>query len=96
MGTWYLNTWCYMMNGTAAILSSDGSMRSGIYDSRVLIMVTEFVDKSGRTISGVSDSEQVRRQRENVRCEVVQLTSGLCAFNQSVPRIMSWVLIAVM
>jgi hypothetical protein len=49
----------------------------------------------GHMIIGVVDSEHDQGQRVRASCKVVQLTSGLWAFSQSVPRIISWVPMAV-
>ena len=44
-----------------------------------------------RIVNGLVVKVQDGGQREKVICEVVQSSSGLWAFNQSVPRIMSCV-----
>lgn len=94
-GSWYLNNWCCVIKAETAKMLSGSSGASGGCGSILLIKATGFFDARGWTISGRSDRVHVFGHRVKASCEVVQLTSGLCANNQSVPRIMSWVPMAV-
>jgi hypothetical protein len=76
------------MNGMAAIVLYVGS--GGIvYGSRVLMTVAGCVVVIGRMINGHSERVQVLGHRVNASCDVVQLTSGLWALSQSVPKVIS-------
>jgi hypothetical protein len=90
-----LKTCCRLIKGVAAISSNGGSAISRVRGSRRLIMVAGELIVVGRMIIGIADNEHDLGQRVRANCEVVQLTSGLWAFSQSVPRMMSWVPIAV-
>jgi hypothetical protein len=87
-GLWYLNSCCIAINGIAAIVSYMGS-GGVIYGSRVLITVAGCMVMIGRMTRGCSERVQVLGHHVNARCDVVQLTSGLWALSQSVPKIMS-------
>jgi hypothetical protein len=80
-----LNNCCIAMNGIAASVSyvrSDGV----VYGSRVLITMAGCMVMIGCMIRGHSERVQVFGHCMKVRCDMVQLTSGLWALSQSVPR----------
>jgi len=83
------------MKGTAAMSLSAGSMSSGVHGSKMLIIIVGCVVVVGCIMSGHSERVHVLGQCVKASWEVVQLTSGLWALSQSVPRMMSWSSIAV-
>ena len=87
-GSWYLNSCCMAINGIVAITSYVGS--SGItYGSRVLMTVAGCMVMISCMIRGCSERVQVLGHCVNASCDVVQLTSGLWALSQSVPKMIS-------
>ena len=87
-GSWYLNSCCIAMNGMAAIVSYVGS-GGVVYGSRVLMTVAGCMVVIGRITRGRSERVQVLGHRVNASCDIVQLTSGLWALSQSVPKMIS-------
>ena len=84
-GLWYLNSCCIAINGIMAIVLYMGS--SGVvYGSRVLMTVAGCMVMIGHMIRGRSKRVQVFGHCMNARCDMVQLTSGLWALSQSVPK----------
>ena len=87
-GLWYLNSCCMAINGIAASVSYIGS-GGVVYGSRVLMTVAGCMVVMGHIIRGHSERVQVFGHHVNVRCDMVQLTSGLWALSQSVPKMIS-------
>jgi hypothetical protein len=87
-GLWYLNSCCIAINGMAAIVLYVGS--GGVmYGSSVLMMVAGCMVVIGRITRGRSERVQVLGHCVNASCDIVQLTSGLWALSQSVPKMIS-------
>jgi hypothetical protein len=61
-----------------------------VYGSKMLITVAGCMVIIGCIIRGCSERVQDLGQHIKVRCNIVQLTLGLCALCQSVPRMILW------
>ena len=83
-----MNSCCIAINGMAASVSYVGS-GGVVYGSRVLITIAGCMVVIGCMTRGCSERVQVLGHHVNASCDVVQLTSGLWALSQSVPKIMS-------
>jgi hypothetical protein len=80
-----------------SIGSKGGKVRGGGgQGSKELMYIAGFEDRVVVRVIVGDDKLQEGGQREKRRREVVQSSSGLWAFSQSVPRMISWVPTSVM